>query len=264
MALKIPEWSGTGDMFAFKKLITPFLLPPGIFILLLGAMGIWALRRKNRPAAFISCISAALIWVFSISPTADLLMGGLEKGLTIPTDYEADVILMLGGSLYAKSQDLSGRGAPGPGTMDRMVTAARLHRRLGIPIVVSGGRVLLTGAPIAHITKRFLTDLGVSPDAVILEDRSRDTYENAVYCKAICERYGFKKPLMVTSGYHVKRALLSFNKVGMAVVPVPCALTTWPGKKYGWQHCLPSAAALQTLATACHEWIGLVYTRLAF
>ncbi len=250
-------------MFAFKKLITPFLLPPGIFILVLGALGYWALRRKNRPAASISYISAALIWVFSISPTADLLMGGLEKGLTIPSDFDADVILMLGGGLYEKSPDLSGRGAPGPGTMERMVTAARLHHRLGIPIVVSGGKVFPTGASIVHITKRFLVDLGVPPDAVILEDRSRDTCENALYCKAICERYGFKKPLMVTSGYHVKRALLCFNKVGLTVVPVPCALTIGPGKTYSWQHYLPAANALQTVAAAGHEWIGLVFTRLA-
>lgn len=250
-------------MFAFKKMITPFLLPPGIFILLWGALGYWALRRKNRPAASISYISAALIWVFCISPMADLLMGGLEKGLTIPSDFEADVILMLGGGLYEKSPDLSGRGAPGPGTMERMTTTARLHHRLGIPIVVSGGRVSPAGASIAHITKRFLVDLGVSPDAVILEDRSRDTYENALYCKAICEQHGFQKPLVVTSGYHLKRALLCFNKVGLTVIPFPCALTTWPGKKYGWQHFLPSAGALHTLAQACHEWIGLVYTRLA-
>ncbi len=250
-------------MFVFKKLITPFLLPPGIFILLLAASGYWALRRKNRPAAFISYICTALIWVFSLSPMADLLMGGLEKGLTIPSEFEADVILMLGGGLYEKSPDLSGLGAPGPGTMERMVTAARLHHRLGIPIVVSGGKVVPAGASIAHTTKRFLVDLGVSPDAVILEDLSRDTYENALNCKTICERHGFNKPLMVTSGYHVKRALLCFNKVGLTVVPVPCALTTWPGKKHGWQHWLPSAGALHAAAAAGHEWIGLAYTRLA-
>ena len=211
----------------------------------------------------MSCIFAALIWIFSLPPVADLLISGLEKGITVPSKVEADVILMLGGGLYDNSPDLSGLGTPGPGTMERMVTAARLHRRLGIPIVVSGGKVYATSGSIARITKRFLVDLGISPDAVILEDRSRDTYENALYCKAICEQRGFKKPLVVTSGYHLKRALLCFNKVGLTVTAFPCALTTWPGKRYGWQHWLPSAGALHTMAEACHEWIGLVYTRLA-
>jgi uncharacterized SAM-binding protein YcdF (DUF218 family) len=251
-------------MFILKKLIAPFALPPGIFVVFLVLAGFWALRRKNRPAACISLVCAVFFWTFSISPTSDLLMGGLEKGLVIPSDIEADVILMLGGSIYEKSPDLSGQGAPGPDTMMRLVTAARLHHRLGgIPIVVSGGKVFSAGAPIAPIAKRFLVDLGIPPDAVILEDRSRDTYENALYCKSICEQRGFKKPLMVTSGYHIKRALLCFNKVGLTVTPFPCALTTWPDNKYGWQHVLPSAGALYATSKACHEWIGLVYTRLA-
>jgi uncharacterized SAM-binding protein YcdF (DUF218 family) len=249
-------------MFIFKKLITPFVLPPGIFVVLLGLAGSWALRHKKRPAACICFVCAVFLWTFSISPTSDLLMGGLERGLVIPTDIEADVILMLGGSLYEKSPDISGQGAPGPDTMMRLVTAARLHHRLGIPIVVSGGKVFPADTPIAHIAKRFLVDLGICPDAVILEDRSRDTFENALYCKSICEQHGFKNPLMVTSGYHVKRALLCFNKVGLTVTPFPCALTTWPGKKYGWRHALPSAGALHAVSSACHEWIGLLYSRL--
>jgi uncharacterized SAM-binding protein YcdF (DUF218 family) len=250
-------------MIIFKKLVTPFILPPGIFVVMLGILGCLALRRKNRPAASISYAFSALIWIFSIPPTADMVMGSLEKGIVIPSNIEADVILMLGGGSYDASPDLSGPGAPGPATMERMVTAARLHRRLGIPIVVSGGRVFPADAPVAHIAKRFLVDLGISPDSVILEDRSRDTYENALYSKSICEQHGFKKPLMVTSGYHVKRALLCFSKAGLTVIPFPCALTTWPGKKYGWQHVLPSAGALHTVSSACHEWIGLVYSRLA-
>jgi len=249
-------------MFILKKLIAPFVLPPGIFVVLLGLAGSWALRRKNRPAACISFVCAVFIWTFSISPTSDLLMGGLEKGLVIPSDIQADVILMLGGSIYEKSPDISGQGAPGPDTLMRLVTAARLHRRLGIPIVVSGGKVFSDSVPIAPIAKRFLVDLGIPADTVILEERSRDTYENALYCKSICEQHGFKKPLMVTSSYHIKRALLCFNKVALAVTPFPCALTTWPDKRYGWQHVLPSAGALHTISIACHEWIGSIYTRL--
>ena len=217
------------------------------------------MRRRNRQAACIGYFCAALLWILSISPSADLLMGGLEKGLSIPDRANADVILMLGGGLFNGVADITGLGAPSAGTMERMVTAARLHRRLGIPIVVSGGRVFATGAPVAPIAKRFLVDLGIPPNALIIEDRSRDTYENAIFCKSICQAHGFKKPLMVTSGYHIKRALLCFDKVGLAVTPVPCGLTLSPDKKYGWQDYLPSAGALQTLAAACHEWIGLAY-----
>ena len=249
-------------MFVLKKLITPFLLPPGLFIVVLMLIGAWSLRRRNAAAVWAAAFTAALIWILSISPAADLLIQGLEADLTVPSDIQGDVILMLGGSVHDRSPDYTGRGAPGEGTMERMVTALRLHRRLGIPIVVSGGKVYATGGAIAEITKRFLVDLGVKPQAVILEDRSRDTYENALFCRNICRRYGFTRPILVTSGYHMKRALLCFKKVGLNVTPMPCGLITWPGKFYGWQNWLPSSASLRTVALAGHEWIGLVYTRL--
>ena len=61
--------------------------------------------------------------------------------------------------------------------------------------------------------KRFLTDLGVPDPMIIVEDKSRDTIENARYARQICERRGFVRPILVTSAYHLKRSVLSFSKV---------------------------------------------------
>lgn len=247
-----------------KKLIAPFLLPPGFVILLLIAIGGWLRFRKKHAPSLCALATAAILWIISITPVADLLMGTLESDLVIPQHADGDVILMLGGGVYDKSPDFSGTGAPGPGTMERMVTAARLHLRLGVPIVISGGKVYKTGDSVAKVTHRFLMDLGIPPSELIIEERSRDTFENALYCKAICEKNGFSRPLLVTSGYHIKRALLCFKKVGLDVRPFPCAITTWPHKDYGWQGILPSAGALQTTAEALHERWGLLYYSLRY
>ncbi len=252
-------------LFFLKKVIAPFILPPGCFIVLLLALSGWAAHRKQRAFSLFTMAIGALLWILSIGPTADMLNRGLEADYTPDVAVHADVILMLGGDLYSGSPDFSGTGAPGPITMERLVTAARLHRKYRIPIVISGGKVFRSASQsIAGVTKRVLVDLGIPADAIILEENSRDTYENAVYSKRICETNGFKHPLLLTSGGHLKRALLSFHKIDFDVTPYPCGLTTWPGKPLHPHRFLPSAGALRATALALHEWIGLAYYGLVY
>lgn len=252
-------------MFIFKKLITPFILPPGLFIALLGVLTLWCLRRRNRSAALICAGVGTLIWLAASGPVAVFLMRSLESGLTIPRNPQGDVIIVLGGGSYDKAPDLSGVGTPGPATMERMVTAARLQRRLGVPIIISGGATSPTDTPVALLTERFLIDLGIPPQRILPEIRSRDTYENAIYSKAICDQYGFTRPLVVTSGFHIKRAVFCFEKAGLAVTPYPCALTTWKDMVFDWrQHLLPNIGNLSATAAALHEWIGLIYYRIVY
>ena len=251
-------------MFVLKKIITVLVLPPGLLILMLFGWGGWCLRRKVRASALVAFGLGLLIWLLSVTPTVDLLMRGLEKGYAIPKDIRADAIIVLGGAAYRKVPDLTGIGAPGRDTMMRLVTAARLYRRLGVPIIVSGGNVFGQGASIAELTRRFLVDLGVAPAQILLEDHSRDTYENALLSKLVCDRYGFRNPLLVTTGYHLKRAVLSFDAVGLKVTPFPCSLTTYPGKAYHWYHWLPGGQNFSATASALHEWLGLLYYRIRY
>jgi uncharacterized SAM-binding protein YcdF (DUF218 family) len=251
-------------MFVLKKVITPFLLPPGFFVIVLVILGIWAVRRKNRYGAGASFFVAALVWVFALAPVSDVFRKGLESDLSLEVDQAADVIIMLGGGVRSGVPDLTGIGAPSSDTMTRLVAAARLHRRLGIPILVSGGRVFKDGEPVARIAKRFLIDLGLPPDMVISEERSRDTYENAVYCKRICDERGFTRPVMVTSGYHVKRSLFCFERAGLSVTAYPSDLTLEPEKSYYWHSFLPSSGALRATAASLHEWLGMIAYRLAY
>lgn len=251
-------------MFILKKIVAPFMLPPGLLMLLLFGWGIWCLHRKARAGALGAFSIGVLMWLMSVTPTADLLMSGLEADYPIPKNFHADAIIMLGGASYRDVADLSGEGAPGRGTMTRLVTTARLYRRLGVPIIVSGGSVFDQGASIAELTRRFLVDLGVPPAHILLDDHSRDTYENALLSKLICDRYGFRNPLLVTTGFHLKRAVFSFEAVGMKVTPFPCGLTTYPGKDYHWYHWLPEASSLSATSAALHEWLGLLFYRIRY
>ncbi len=251
-------------MFLLKKVVTPFLLPPGILIVILFILGIWWIRGSSQKPVWICITLALVIWGLSSGATADRLIFSLESAFPVPADPKGDVIIMLGGGALAKADDMSGSGVLGPGTLERMVTAARLQRRLNIPILISGGSVYPEDTAIAPLTRRYLMDLGIPENQLIVEDRSRDTYENALYSSQICRKRNFRAPLLVTSAYHLKRAKYCFDLFHLKVTPFPSALTTWPDKTVHWKDYLPSANALSRTSAALHEWLGLIYYRMHY
>ncbi|MDJ0991302.1 MAG: YdcF family protein [Desulfobacterales bacterium] len=242
-------------MFTLQKLVKPFLWPPGIFILLLlgGGIGYWARRRIGSALA---CLVIALVfWVTAVSPMADLLLRPLERRYdrTLPT--AGDVIVMLGAAIHAGARDMDGTGAPSAEACERLLATARLHRRTGLPIILAGGRVYDHQSMMGPVYRRFLVDLGIPPDRIILEDRSRNTYENARFSWELCRRRGFRRPLVVTHAVHMPRAMFCFRKLGIPARPVPCGFRTWEGKEYHWPDFLPRS--FDGVAAALHEYWGL-------
>jgi len=242
-------------MFVFKKLITPFLLPPGIFIAILIFSGLLFLR-KSRKAGILNILIGISLWLLSIGPVSDTLMKGLENDLTMPANPLGDVIILLGGGVYDGVMDLTGAGAPSEDTLARIVTVARLQKRLRVPVIVSGGAVFPWRKTEALVDRRFLMDLGVPGDKILVDNKSRDTLENARYVKEICEKRRFRYPILITSAYHMKRALLSFREFNMDATPVPSNFKTWD-RKYGWADYLPGDLRISMIA--CREYVGLLY-----
>ncbi len=251
-------------MFLFKKLAAAFLLPPGIFIALLLCFSGWLFLRKNVKAALVSLFLGCLLWGLSISPVADALLRGLEYDLSIPRNPKGDVIVLLGGGIYDNVPDLSGTGSPSEEMMGRLVTAARLFRKLNIPIIISGGKVYKERGVEAPVVKRFLEDLGIPSAMIITEDKSRDTMENAKNTAEICTQRGYHHALLVTSAYHMRRAVLAFRKAGREVVPLPADFRSLHGRRYGVQDYFPSMGDLKNSSLAMKEYAGLVFTMLAY
>jgi len=95
-----------------------------------------------------------------------------------------------------------------------------------------------------------------------VEDKSRDTVENARFSRAILQQHRLRRPLLVTSAYHMLRSLEAFLLAGIAVTPVPANFTTAPGRATIWANLLPDSGALHGTATALREYLGLLYYRL--
>jgi uncharacterized SAM-binding protein YcdF (DUF218 family) len=123
--------------------------------------------------------------------------------------------------------------------LDRVRHVVGLHAQGYAPIVIiSAGTIVLEGEeqlPEAEVMRRRAVALGLSEAALLLEDESQSTFQNAYYTKAICDRRGFQSVLLVTSAYHSRRARRVFQDVfgpdiSVSVQPAhqsSCALCWW-------------------------------------
>jgi uncharacterized SAM-binding protein YcdF (DUF218 family) len=249
-------------LFYVKKLATPFIVPPGIFILLLFFVGGWLLVKKSRKTGLVLMLIGMSMWISALGPVSGLLFKGLESGFKMTTEIQGDVIIVLGGGLDDRAPDLTGIGIPSPVMLERIVAATRLQKRLHVPVIVSGGGYSHQKISEAEVTERYLVDLGVPPEKILLETKSRDTIENARNTKEICDRIGFKNPVLVTSSYHLKRALLSYRKVEMQVFPFPVGIGSSDPYEFVWTDVLPMG--YHDISIALREYIGYAVYRILY
>ncbi len=246
-----------------KKAVTPFFLPPGIIIVLLLITALAFLIRKRWTAGLTNLVIGMMLWALSTNPVSSYLLRGIEGDFKIPENPRGDVIILLGGGVYGDVPDLSGTGTPSEEMDGRIITAVRLQKKLNIPVIISGGSVQGKKAE-APIVKRFLADLGVPLNKILMEAKSRDTIENAKYTCEICRKQGYRKPLLVTSAFHMKRAITSFEKIDCKVLPVPAAFKAGKQRKYGWEDFLPDISALEGTTLALHEYVGFLFYKIAY
>ncbi len=243
-------------VFFLKKAVTSFLVPPGLFVSILICGGIYLLWKKQRIAGMVQICTALLIWIFSTVPCSDFLMKGLEWEYRAPAVQQCDIILLLGGGSSAEAPDLTGEGHPGGDSMIRITAAYRLFRRYHSPILISGGPVYGTASD-AVIFRRVLMDMGVPSKKILLENESRDTNQNALFTAKILKEKRFANPVLVTSGYHMKRALFLFRKAGITPAPFPAGYSYSFAPSYSWADFLPQS--MRGASLALKEYLGLLY-----
>lgn len=119
-------------------------------------------------------------------------------------------------------------------------------------IIVSGGDAAEAGESEAVIYQKALIDLGVANSDIILEQKSKNTYQNAEFTSAILQNHSFNQIILVTSGIHMQRALLYFSVFGVNPMPAPSdylsSITSYFPLGYNF------AMADFTL----HEYVGVV------
>ncbi|MCB8840443.1 YdcF family protein [Aurantimonas sp. VKM B-3413] len=247
-------------MFFYLAKIGWFVLQPlvAVMVLALAALLARRLRLRRIGTAFLA-LSALLLVICSLSPLGLLMMAALEDRIPRP-DLPENVagIVVLGGALDTRVART--RGEPELNeAADRMTAAMALSRRYPkAKILFSGGQaaVLEDDIPEAQPAEALLLSLGLPPDRLLLDSRSRDTYENAVYSKELADPKSGETWLLVTSAYHMPRALGCFRRAGFPVVPVPVDYRT-PAGQAVWRPSRDAVRNLEKVHFAIREYLGL-------
>jgi uncharacterized SAM-binding protein YcdF (DUF218 family) len=248
-------------MFIIGKVLAALVLPPGIFVLLGIAGAALAIKGKRRAAAWISGTNAILIYALSTGLAASLLIAPLENAYPpIGGMAGAKAIVVLGGGFNGMAPERGGAGSLTPTSTQRASYAFELSREYGLPLVFSGGAAYDSpgSGSEAEAAGRLWRSYGVPADRITLEIESRDTRENASGVAAMAGNGPF---VLVTSAFHMPRAVLSFERAGIAVIPAP---TDYRAKRsrFTFTDFMPGAEKLEDSRMSLHEYIGLAYYRL--
>jgi uncharacterized SAM-binding protein YcdF (DUF218 family) len=252
-----PIPNGDVALLYMIKFLYSFLLPPGLFIILFGAIGVWLWVRRRRAFSIGVLVATTIFYLSSISAVTDGVMRSLENRFAPPATIEGDVIVVLGGGATADTPDLDGQGNLYGGAANRLIAAARLYFQTGLPILFSGGQVFTDTGNEANIAKRQLIGLKVPEDQIYIENRSLNTEQNAEYVGKLLEEHHFAKPILVTSAFHMRRAVLNFEQAGITVQPYPVDYQVSRRSSFGLNKWSPASAALSNLSTSLKEYLGI-------
>ncbi len=237
-----------------QQALTALVLPPVGLILVIALCGAIAWRGLRLAGAGV-VLGAAGLLVLSTPLAANLLMDSLERGLepVSTTSATPGAIVILGAEIISTRA-----GADiGPMTLERLRAGAALHRRTGLPMLVTGGVLAAGTLPVATLMARSLhTDFGLTAQWV--EPQAPDTRGNATFSTALLREAGVGTAYIVSHGWHLPRALAAFRRAGLE----PIAAAVRPSRTFSlrWSDWLPRPDHLADSWFALREWAGrLVY-----
>jgi uncharacterized SAM-binding protein YcdF (DUF218 family) len=153
------------------------------------------------------------------------------------------------------------------GAADRILHAVQLYREGKIKkILVSGGsgKILQDSVVEAVLLRRLLLHSQVPEEDILLEDQSRNTHENAAFSSRILQaKYPGQKQLLITSAFHMRRALACFEKVGQPVDPF---CVDFRGEEYKFTPdvlVIPNSGAIGHWETFIREILGMIAYKVA-
>jgi uncharacterized SAM-binding protein YcdF (DUF218 family) len=244
-------------IYFIKVIYNSFILPPGVFIFGFFVVAFIS-RKKQRKVAVLSLVLGLLLYLLSNDIVSGILISPLEYTYTPPSELDGDVIIVLGGGGIDKSPNLGFEGHMSSNASNRLITVNSLYQKTGLPIIFSGGLLYDLNDTEANIGSMILTSFGIPRDKILLEDKSQNTAQNAEYTARILNEKNFSRPILVTSAYHIPRAVREFAKNNVTVTPFPAGYKTSRERKVNILTLSPSSGNLDKSAIALKEYLGIL------
>ncbi len=240
---------GSGVLF-FNKLLPVFVLPIGIVTILI-LLAAW---KKWRWAAIVA---GGVLLASSTGVVSNALLRSLENAYparSIGSLNEADAVLVLGGIMSPGKE---------PGLITEWSEAVERFDA-GVEIVQRGkARLLLFTGDVrgseGTALQREALERGVSREQVAVIGAVGNTADEAEQLKRFAAQRGIKRVLLVTSAWHMPRAMRLFKRAGVEITAFPVDYRALPNRALPYLDWIPNAGALGKTELALRECYGMAF-----
>jgi uncharacterized SAM-binding protein YcdF (DUF218 family) len=226
-------------------LIKNIFIPSSIcFILLLLGVFFIFLKKEKRGFCFI-LIGLSFYYLFSITPGADFFLAPLESDfneLSISDINKAEIIVVLSG-----------------GEKTDLIRSSEVFRISNLknhqPIVIISGTEELSSKNRTSQIEKFFINRGIPAENIIVEDKSRNTKENA---REVVKQVKKEPFFLITSAYHMRRAVNEFENLNSNPIPAPVDFRV-KNYHYSLEDYIPNSNNLRKTDLAFYEYLGIIY-----
>lgn len=249
-------------MFFLYKLAGGLATPPGCFFALLLPLSFWAARNERRAGRRVGiCLFALILLMYALSMpvTSEFLMTRLEvERPVLPRDGTATLVVVLAGGGTHPVPGSEAEVELAEQSFQRLVEGAGAARLLGCPLLYSGGYDEGGRDAYEDAIRKIARDANFEGE-LLLETLSRTSLENMKEISKVVEMKGFKRVVISTTAYHMRRAVWTASRTMPDV-----EIIAWPS---GWRSTRDrltvgsfgvSARAFLDSCTALREFIGLL------
>ncbi len=243
-----------------KPILTALVLPPA-GPLLLALLGVLIAMRRRGLGLFVVTVGILATLALSTNGVALVLARHLMPGVEAVQPQQlqpVQAIVVLGGGVLPQAPEY-GLPQPGPHTLQRLRYGAWLAKKTGKPLAFAGGiGWAAVGIPTeaeGTVARRVLQEeYGLA--LKWMDDRSRDTAENAVRMGQLLRPAGVRRIALVTDATHMERAAAAFRAAGFEVIPAPTDFPVAESRRdLEW---LPSSTGVATNRSLLREWLARV------
>jgi uncharacterized SAM-binding protein YcdF (DUF218 family) len=244
--------------FAASKILAFFAAPSNILVSLAIVGMALLFTRWARFGRVLTLVALVLIAVFGTMPVGYWLIGGLENRFPqwSPAQGAPTGFIILGGSVDPELSRDRGSTAIGAGA-ERLTAVAALARKYPSAkfIYSSGSAALFGGLAEADYVLPLFESFGIDRNRIVLENKSRNTAENAEFSKVIADPKPGERWVVITSAAHMPRAIGAFRAAGFNVEAYP---VDWRTQSAGGPVIKWFVRGLADIDDAAHEYIGLM------
>ena len=253
-------------MIDIVRFLVPFLTPfiAGLFCFIIAFVCL--MLRRYRPAQWLLALGLAIFLFFGYGLLTRNQLYVLERHY-LPLDLQnispavrsrIRYVVVLGNA-HVSDPGVPATGQISGSSMYRLIEGIRLQRQLaGSTLVISGG-VNQDPRPNAMVVSRVAELLGVPRAAMFVENRPRDTFEEAQFLQPLL---GDKPFVLVTSAAHMVRAMRLFQDVGTQPIPAPTDFILKNRTRFSGGNLLPSCGNLEISKRVIYEWLGTLWGRV--